>query len=182
MSDPDYLISTPENVDLHLEFAGVGNRILACLIDTLISYLSMGVLFVACYYLDRAIGTLPLAATVRLIITVIVTVVAWIASFIIYFGYFIYFEIAWQGQTPGKKIAGIRVIEQNGQPVSRSSVLIRNLLRTVDEGILLIGLLVMIVDRNERRLGVLSQAELFFRTFEAQARERESQHIVGFFK
>jgi uncharacterized RDD family membrane protein YckC len=163
LSNPDYLISTPENVDLHLEFAGVGNRILACLIDTLITYLSMGVLFVACWLIDGSVNHLAIAPAARLVLAVAVTVIAWIASFIIYFGYFIYFEMAWQGQTPGKKFAGIRVIEQNGQPVSRSSVFIRNLLRVIDEGLFLIGLLVMIIDPNERRLGDLAANTIVIR-------------------
>jgi uncharacterized RDD family membrane protein YckC len=40
MQQPDYSISTPENVDLHLEIAGVGNRLLAQLVDSLINLLT----------------------------------------------------------------------------------------------------------------------------------------------
>lgn len=163
MSVPDYLISTPENVDLHLEFAGLGNRILACLIDTLITYLIITVLVLVCCLADYLVSNLPIASSNRILLAICLTVICLIAGFIVYFGYFIYFEIAWRGQTPGKKLAGIRVIEENGQPVSRSSVFIRNLLRTVDEGFMLLGLLVMVIDRNERRLGDLAANTIVIR-------------------
>ena len=163
MSVPDYLISTPENVDLHLELAGAGNRIIACLLDTLITYLLMFIVTVACWGIDYLVSTAPILPSARVVIALIVTVIGFILSFLIYFGYFIYFEVAWQGQTPGKKFAGIRVIEQNGQPVSRSSVFIRNLLRVIDEGLLLVGLLVMIIDPKERRLGDLAANTIVIR-------------------
>jgi len=163
LSVPDYLISTPENVDLHLELAGAGNRILACLIDTLLTYGLMTGVTIVCWCIDYLIGTAPILPSARVVIAVIVTVIGFVLSFLIYFGYFIYFETAWQGLTPGKKVAGIRVIEQNGQPVSRSSVFIRNLLRVIDEGLLLIGLLVMIIDPKERRLGDLAANTIVIR-------------------
>ena len=46
MHSPDYSISTPENVDLHLELAGIGNRILAILIDTIITWLVIAIISV----------------------------------------------------------------------------------------------------------------------------------------
>jgi uncharacterized RDD family membrane protein YckC len=163
LSVPDYLISTPENVDLHLEFAGLGNRIFACLIDTLITYLSIAVLYFACWLGAYWFSHLGIPSSAKVTVAACFVLLAIILSFIIYFGYFIYFEVAWQGQTPGKRLAGIRVIEQNGQPVSRSSVFIRNLLRAIDEGLLLIGLIVMVIDRHERRLGDLAANTIVIR-------------------
>lgn len=163
MSQPDYLISTPENVDLHLEFAGLGNRILACLIDTLITYLLIALMIGIC-----AVGTFFITATSmpswpKATLSISLVIVTMIGIFIVYYGYFIYFESTWQGQTPGKRFVGIRVIEENGQPVGASSVWIRNLLRIVDEGLLLIGLLVMFIDRNEHRLGDLAANTIVIR-------------------
>src|SRR5262249_23061472 len=70
------------------------------------------------------------------------------------------FEGTWHGQTPGKRLASIRVIEANGQPESWPAVFIRNLLRLVDEGLVFIGVLSMMVDRNERRFGDLAAGTL----------------------
>src|SRR5262249_24442198 len=82
---------------------------------------------------------------------------------LIQFGYSIFFEGMWRGQTPGKRLAQIRVVEQNGQPVSWTSVIIRNLIRVVDVGLALIGLVVILIDKNERRLGDLAAGTLVIR-------------------
>lgn len=168
MSKPDYFISTPENVDLHLEFAGLGNRILACLIDASITYSAIAISFFACflflYIAHRFLHKLP---AVEIILDVALAVATMIASFVIVFGYFIFFECSWQGQTPGKKLAGIRVIEANGQPASRSAIWIRNLMRTVDQGLMLIGLLVILIDSKERRLGDLAANTIVIRERQA---------------
>jgi hypothetical protein len=98
---------------------------------------------------------------------------------VINFGYFIFFEGTWQGQTPGKRIAQIRVIEANGQPVGWSSVFIRNLLRIVDEmpGIYL-GILPMMIDKNERRFGDLAAGTLVIRE-RLQSLSTTTLQIVG---
>lgn len=163
MQNPDYVISTPENVELHLEMAGLGNRILACFIDTLISYLAIAlviVLAIACAYFFEKMH-LPWQQTTML--NIYVVSVAVITIFVILFGYFIYYEAVWQGQTPGKRIMRIRVVDENGAPVKTSSVWIRNLMRNVDVGIFLIGLLFIMFDKKERRLGDFAGATLVIR-------------------
>jgi uncharacterized RDD family membrane protein YckC len=150
MSAPNYSISTPENVDLHLELAGCGNRILAGLIDKLLTLLVILAVVLICstaYYLADTL--LSKGAQLKSILLIAITVFLILSIFIINFGYFIFFEASWQGQTPGKKFVGIRVVEQNGQPISRSSAWIRNLLRIFDEGCFVVGL----IDNNERRIG-----------------------------
>jgi uncharacterized RDD family membrane protein YckC len=163
MAIPDYLISTPENVDLHLEFAGLGNRILACVIDTLLSYLMVVVVAGAAYGIYRILETFGFSETYREWVTIMLIAGFSFVSFMVIFGYFVFFEILWRGQTPGKRVVGIRVIESNGQPVSGSAVWIRNLVRSLDESLFLIGLLSMLIDRNERRLGDLAANTIVIR-------------------
>jgi len=162
MQSPDYSISTPENVDLHLELAGIGNRVLASMIDTIISWTAIIgialVFLIVGIILEQTIPGLPR----NTILTVMAMILMFIA-FIIMFAYNIFFEGVWQGQTPGKKIARIRVIETNGQPVGWAAVCIRNLVRLLDTGLLLIGLLAMLIDKNERRLGDLAAGTLVIR-------------------
>lgn len=153
MPQPSYLISTPENVDLHFELAGLGNRIFACVVDTSISWGLIVVVMLTCFFAISALEFFPLPERVSTIASYYLIGVAIILVLAVNFGYFIFFEGAWQGQTPGKRLTQIRVIEQNGQPVSWSSVFIRNLLRVVDTGFVLIGLLIMLIDGHERRLG-----------------------------
>lgn len=156
MPKPDYLISTPENVDLHLELAGLGNRALACLLDTVTTWLLIGLVMLLTWIIVVVIGLSPIPANLKAIVSGFVLMIGVFFAFIVInFGYYIYFEALWQGQTPGKRIAKIRVIDQNGQPVSVSAVIIRNLIRIFDEGIMLIGLLPMLIDKHERRFGDL---------------------------
>lgn len=163
MYTPDYSISTPENVDLHLELAGIGNRILAYLIDLsiiglvlfAITMLDMGI-FLFATFMHMPIDTRNLLMGVLAAIWVFV-------SFFLMFGYHILFEGIWQGQTPGKRVAGIRVIFSNGQPVNWGSVLLRNFIRFLDNGLMLIGLLSMLVTKDEKRLGDLAAGTLVIR-------------------
>src|SRR5258708_13091673 len=43
--------------------------------------------------------------------------------------YHLFFEFLWNGQTPGKRVFGLRVVQTNGLPVGTSGTIIRNLLR-----------------------------------------------------
>lgn len=164
MRRPDYLISTPENVDLHLELAGLGSRILACFTDTVLTYVIILLIVIVCFAASWGIDEfLPLSKQVKTILTYYLA--GWGILLIVaaQFGYYILFEGIWHGQTPGKRLAHIRVIESNGQTVSWSSVTIRNLLRVADMGLALVGLVVMLADRHERRIGDLAAGTLVIR-------------------
>jgi uncharacterized RDD family membrane protein YckC len=170
---PDYSISTPENVDLHLELAGLGNRIVACLIDTILTYIAILVLALPSLLYPRIVEALGAAySDNRLLVDTLVIALYVLGSFLIFFGYYIFFETIWQGQTPGKKLMGIRVVDSLGQPVTVSSIWIRNLLRPIDQGAFLLGLLVMLIDRNERRLGDLAANTIVIR-------ERLSEKVLS---
>lgn len=163
MEKPDYLISTPENVDLHLELAGLGNRALAVIIDTLATYALCIVVFLLAWLgtVLVAMGHLPPNAVA--IVSSVIVLLAMLASFAIAFGYFIFFEGIWHGQTPGKKVTHIRVIDQTGQPINWGAAVLRNIIRVFDLGFLLIGLLFMAADKNERRLGDFAAGTLVVR-------------------
>jgi uncharacterized RDD family membrane protein YckC len=163
MVSPQYSISTPENVDLHLELAGLGNRILACIIDTVLSSaLNIGITIalLALWYSLRLASLPPAQLAVWSTYLLMLGITA---NFAVIFGYYIFFEGFWQGQTPGKRVADIRVIEQNGQPITWSSAVVRNLIRIIDQAVMLVGLLSMFLDKNERRLGDLAAGTMVIR-------------------
>ena len=98
MDKPDYLISTPENVDLHLELAGLGNRIVAALVDSLaigaIDCLVLTVLVILAMAVEASGGSTEVKNAVyfwSICISIFV-------MFIVSFGYFAIFEGIWQGQ------------------------------------------------------------------------------------
>ena len=69
-----------------------------------------------------------------------------------------WFEVYWNGQTPGKRALGIAVLNDDGTPVRWGPALTRNLLRAVDFLPFLygFGLLAMLCSREFKRLGDLA--------------------------
>jgi len=55
-----------------------------------------------------------------------------LAWFLIGNFYFIAFELRWQGQTPGKRILGLRVVDRRGGALTGSTVAARNLMREIE--------------------------------------------------
>lgn len=143
-------IDTPEQIALELPLAGIGSRFLAIAIDTLIQaalYFITAIIFVIALPLGFSVFTfLP---------RLIGPAMAIFIGFAIYWGYFAIFEILWNGQTPGKRYTGIRVIKESGRPINAFEAIGRNLMRAVDglPGIYGVGLVCMMCNRQSRRLG-----------------------------
>jgi uncharacterized RDD family membrane protein YckC len=147
-------IDTPEQVALELPVAGVGSRFLALAIDTLIQALLYLFLLVVFLALTVGLNVLPLPRSLGPALGPALLV---LLAFAIYWGYFAAFEIAWQGQTPGKRLTGIRVIRDSGRPADVPAILLRNLLRAIDilPGMYAVGVVCMMLTRHARRIGDL---------------------------
>jgi hypothetical protein len=85
-----------------------------------------------------------------------------LVSFIFLWGYYIFFEMAWNGQSPGKRMAKLRVICVDGRPVTLPESLVRNLVRLVDflPGFYGVGVVTMFIQPQSRRLGDLAAGTL----------------------
>ena len=138
-------IETPEHVVLDLEIAGVGSRTLAAVLDMLI----LGGGFLA---LTIVLGIL---AGFGLTIGRPGALLLVLGGFAIGNGYFILFEGMRRGQTPGKRIAGIRVVMDTGHPVTPGAAVARNLLRIADflPPPYLTGMLLVAFHPRGKRLG-----------------------------
>jgi uncharacterized RDD family membrane protein YckC len=81
-----------------------------------------------------------------------------VAIFTIYYGYFVFFEAAWSGQTPGKRLIGLRVIHTSGRPITTYEAILRNLVRVADQlpGIYAVGILTVFLTERSQRLGDLA--------------------------
>ena len=147
--DEHLKIDTPEQVALDLPLAGVGSRFIALAVDTLLQafliFVAVVVLVGSVLTLRSAGGTLQAIGPVFLVLFV----------FTLYWGYFALFEFFWSGRTPGKRVAGIRVIKDSGRPMNVYEALARNVLRAVDglPGVYAVGVIVMLTNRENRRLG-----------------------------
>jgi uncharacterized membrane protein SpoIIM required for sporulation len=136
-------VETPEHVVLDLEIAGIGSRTLAAILDHLI-------LFGAIVALVITVTSLGGVSTARLGAMIIV-----LASFALTLGYFILFEGLRGGQTPGKRIVGIRVVMDTGHAVTFGAAAARNLLRAADflPPPYLIGTVLVAFHPRAKRLG-----------------------------
>ena len=137
-------LETPEHVMLDYEIAGVGSRFLAALIDWALVFLLVMVTAIA-----LATFSAGFAGLRRWILPLSIVVL-----FCVVWGYFSLFEGLRQGQTPGKRWLGIRVIRDTGHGATFAEAAARNLLLLIDvTGA--IGLIMIAVHPKAKRLGDL---------------------------
>ena len=155
MMDEFDIIETPENVDLQRRLAGIGSRLVAGLLDTLLILAALLVLAL----LSRLFGVSLIAFGAGLargadkwVLALILVLI-----FLVYWGYFVLFETWMNGQTPGKKYMRIRVVQQEGGGISFNAVAVRNLLRVVDMvGGYAVAGVAMFLTKKVQRLGDLA--------------------------
>jgi uncharacterized RDD family membrane protein YckC len=112
-------IRTPEGVVFTQQLAGPIPRFLAWLLDALLQW------------------TMTIAVTIPLSLFGLISVdlaqaVAVLTVFLVGIGYSIFFEWRWRGQSPGKRVARLRVVDAQGLRLKFSQIVIRNLLRVAD--------------------------------------------------
>lgn len=142
--DTRLTLSTPEGADLNLYPAGPWLRILAYSIDWLIR----AALVILVIILARGSGLMQAAGL--------------IAYFLLEWFYPVFFEVCRNGQTIGKKALGLRVIHDDGTPVTFAGSMLRNLLRIVDllPVFYLAGMVACVCNRQFKRLGDLAAGTL----------------------
>lgn len=143
---------TPESVELEFLLAGIGGRTYALMVDYLILSLALVSLFFVSSFLAAYVMALISAALGTTKIELWLFAIAALTGFIIYVGYFVLFETFQNGQTPGKKLASIQVVREDGRPVAFPQSVMRALLRPVDD-LLWIGFFMIILGKQEKRLG-----------------------------
>ncbi|MBK6725098.1 MAG: RDD family protein [Acidobacteria bacterium] len=155
------IIETPERVPLEFALASIGNRFLAVAIDHFVQFLSMFLIawffmWLAGYTADQLVDAPEalMGQAPKWTIAVLIVVV-----FLIFAGYFILFEWLWNGQTPGKRLLKLRVIREDGRPLTLWEAVARNLLRIADAApgfvipIYSIGLIVIFLSDRDQRIG-----------------------------
>jgi uncharacterized RDD family membrane protein YckC len=164
MAQADYTILTPERVSLEYGIAGIGSRGAAAIVDSLIQSVGLLVVFLG------GVGALQAGVASRVPMTIMLVVVP-LAGFIITSGYFILFETVWNGQTPGKRLVGLRVIRESGYPIRPVDAVIRNLVRLVDwlPFFYGVGVLVMLLNRRSKRLGDFASGTIVVRVSASRA-------------
>ncbi|MGA9520823.1 MAG: RDD family protein [Myxococcaceae bacterium] len=152
------LVTTPERVALSMPVAGIGSRTGAYLIDALLLLLFWSALYFA----------LSFVADIEALVSSMSSLVQMVAVFGLFATQWVFWtacEVFWNGQTPGKRIAGIRVVREDGSPVGFFESAVRNLLRAIDflPAGYAVGLVSMLFSRQGRRLGDLAAGTILVR-------------------
>ncbi len=136
------IIKTPEGVEFSLWLAGPITRFLAWAIDLAAIVASISILNVVFSILGILSPDLAVAANT-------------IGFFIVSIGYGILTEWYWRGQTLGKRLLRLRVLDAHGLRLQFSQVVIRNLLRFIDSlpALYLVGGVICLFNRRAQRLG-----------------------------
>jgi uncharacterized RDD family membrane protein YckC len=152
-------IDTPELVSIEMPLAGIGSRFIALLVDYLIW--STGLLVLAIL----ALLVLPAMHAFNVKSAQWAEAIAIFILFLFNWGYFTLFEAFWNGRTPGKRVARIRVIQRSGRSIGLLESMARNLVRYVDQipFFYAVGVVTMFVTSQHQRLGDLAAGTLVVR-------------------
>jgi uncharacterized RDD family membrane protein YckC len=161
-------IVTPEGVPLVFAVSSVGERVYAFVFDLMVlALVVLGLLHLMLWVMFGASGWLFALMT--------------LLFFLLRNGWFTFFELIWQGRTPGKRRAHLRVIDAQGGALRPIAVVVRNLTRELEiflpiyaltqpglvgaagpeivqwfAGLWLVGILLLpLFDKRRRRLGDL---------------------------
>jgi uncharacterized RDD family membrane protein YckC len=121
-------IETPEHIELEYELAGLGSRYIGLFIDHLIQFFVLFFIFLALLIVQPKFSSENPIEMIRSVFAGTMIVLMFMVSF----GYFVFFETIWSGQTPGKKFAQIQVLKDNGEPIGFIDALLRNIFRMID--------------------------------------------------
>jgi uncharacterized RDD family membrane protein YckC len=166
----EYTIDTPENVTFGYSIAGIGSRFIGALVDTSLLALALILLNIAISLLLVWLGDNAPAVESDVDLSpdwvagILIAIYALI-NFGLIWGYFLAFELTWNGQTPGKRLAGTQVVQVSGAPAGFGEIAIRNVIRIVDflPFAYAIGFVVMFSNRRARRLGDFAANTLVIR-------------------
>lgn len=153
--DDQLAIRTPEHIELQYTLAGLGSRFFALLLDSFIQWGLIFIIFILFLLvmglLNRLLGYNPLQGMPGLLLATLGV----LFFFLLLNGYFLFFETLWNGQTPGKRAMKVRVLREDGRPISFFEVMVRNVLRLADmlPGNYALGALVILFSKRNKRLG-----------------------------
>jgi uncharacterized RDD family membrane protein YckC len=159
--DTSIIVQTPEGIEFSLYPAGILIRACSYIIDVIIQ------------------GVISLAAIIVFANVFAELLGAWILflyMFLLTWFYHVICELSFKGQSPGKKIMGIRVVRSNGSPINPGASFVRNLLRFADTfmGFFLVALSSMTASPGFRRIGDLAADTLVVYTINSLSPTRKT--------
>ena len=137
------IIRTPEGIVFPLLLASPISRLLALFVDSAAIHVACSLLWTL-LSLMAPLGGHDMAFGFYIL-----------GSFVIGIGYAMFLEWAWRGQTLGKRLLGLRVMDENGFHLTPHQIIMRNLLRLVDTlpAYYMLGGLFCLASRKSQRIG-----------------------------
>ena len=147
-----HVVRTPEYVEFEYPLAGVMTRLLAWFLDLLAS----------------TVATVAATLVVLMVFSPVPGVAAaltFIIWFLVNWGYFLFLEYRYAGQTLGKRILGLRTIQESGVRIGFYQAVMRNLVRAVDHlpAFYLAGGALALISQKGRRLGDIAAGTVVIR-------------------
>jgi uncharacterized RDD family membrane protein YckC len=154
-------LETPEQIDVNLELAGLGTRFVAQLYDWIIKILLSAVLVILALICAGLLGYEPQFERTKPLVLALVLG----GLYLLWLGFDIYYEATHNGQTPGKRHAGIRVIRDGGAPLDFQAAAVRNLLGLADylPSFYVLGAIIVLLTPRRQRLGDLAAGTIVVR-------------------
>src|SRR5690349_4616006 len=106
----DIRIETPEQIDLSLEIAGPGSRFAARVVDWIIKWGILALVGGLTLIVLSLLGAIDSEKWLTIVLGAFLAALFY--AFLL--GFDIYFEVRQNGQTPGKKYMGVRVLKEGG--------------------------------------------------------------------
>ena len=140
-----HVVRTPEYVEFEFPVAGLMSRFLAWGLDLIVSSAVAGAITFVVWVVGFLVPGFALA----------ITFVLW---FVVNWGYFMGAEYLFAGRTLGKRVFGLRVIQESGVRLGFFHAAVRNLVRVVDHlpALYLLGGALAALSSRGRRLGDLA--------------------------
>ena len=150
-------VETPEQIAFSYTIAGIGSRAAAAVLDALICFALLGALTVLAGVIGDSMprGALGIEASASGTWAV---ALIFLLQFVVLWGYYVLFEALADGQTPGKRQLGLRVVRDGGYSIGLGESAVRNLFRVLDMQPAFfygVGIISALISRRGKRIGDL---------------------------
>lgn len=159
--DDQIIIQSADATEFSLSIAGAGSRSYAFLLDWHIRFVVAAAWVLIVYLvLKFANGT-----ELDLFVNSTWSSVTWIPALVIYFLYHPVIEVLMHGRTPGKRMAGVRIVDINGRTPSTGALILRNVFRLVDSlpSLYMVGLTVCLFSKKAVRIGDMAAGTMLIK-------------------
>jgi len=175
--DDQITIQSADATALSIAIAGPGSRSYAFLLDWHIRFV-VAAAWVLIVYLVLKFSN---GTELDLFTNSAWTSVTWIPALLIYFLYHPVLEVLMHGRTPGKRMAGVRIVDLNGRTPSIGALVLRNMFRLVDSlpSLYMIGFTVCLFSKNAVRIGDMAAGTLLVKEQHATTSDLEQVSLIG---